>query len=508
MSTIKSGTPNNVTSERSPDVEAGNGYITSLFVYTIPNCMDNGNTKSITFGPEVRTVGENAFSHKCIEKIEFLSPNTQLGNGVFSWCALLHTVRLPPGMSVIPMMAFRGCINLREVILPPGLIGIGDEAFRECVNLGHISIPDTVSEIWDAAFQDCKSLKSVDLPPNGRVRRRAFKGCIALLRVKLRGHRLVDAEAFQHCWSLTVVEFPNNGLLIGPEAFSCCGILTLSLPSSVILSWDTFRSCTSLKSVDFFQCESNPIYSVPPGCFERCDNLATASFPSSVHTIDEYAFRGCYALSDLIAPGLCEIGHNAFKHCHKLRVVDHRMVTYVGEGAFEDCPDLNVVILPKATDIADDTFVNTSVRCLVFGDGMQKISPLNFYNNPLTFVACPNQCLPAFSNGGMFGASHTVEVYTGYSSIIAAHKHRYISAYLKDTVPFPFMFNLLCCLARAWHIKIDDNVPSVERHCSTNRADMLQILPDVSTQVDKLPTLPTEMVFKILSYIQVADTHK
>ena len=452
--------------------------------------------KSVVFGPKVEFVSQFTFhrGHKNfpvspLEEVVFMGPDTQLTEHLFSMCTLLRTVQLPANSRFLPHNLFYCCAGLHDVSLPPGIGSIRSNAFAGCVKLANIRIPPTVDHIGEGAFEGCKNLSSVDLSassidiihartfydctslmdinlPSGirTIRERAFGGCTSLTGIVLPNSVLsIGVCAFTGCWALKNLKFPNSAISIEDHAFHGCAIVSISLSHCVTLGRGSFAFCHKLKRVDLLPHEFPTITTIPSHCFDGCINLTDVNLLGSITSIGDRAFRSCTSLT----------------------VFEQPEITTIGSLVFDGCYNLTVVILPSLVSLHAASFVTANVRCLVLGDGLQTISPYNRrdsfppHRHLFAFVTCPKKYLPAFTPDSVFNP-RIVEVYAGNSSVLAAHRHRYISWALRDTIPFNFMFNFFC---------------------SINRSSI-----NIKTQL--LPPIPNELVWNILSFVQVAHTHR
>ena len=98
-------------------------------------------------------------------------------------------------------------------------------------------------------------------------------------------------------------------------------------------------------------------------------NLTSIIAPSTVTTIEDYAFHDCVSLTSVSLPAVTTIGQNAFYACISLTSVSLPAATSIGESAFRDCVSLTSVSLPAATSIGESAFVSCSELASVdFGD--------------------------------------------------------------------------------------------------------------------------------------------
>jgi hypothetical protein len=128
-------------------------------------------------------------------------------------------------------------------------------------------------------------------------------------------------EIFSNCKALVKVVL-NNGLeKIGEDTFGHCSSLChIIIPSSVtsIDDW-AFWNCSSLATVVL----NNGLQRIGKRAFNNCRSLHHIIIPPSVTTIDVEAFLGCINLETvLLHEGLQTIGTKAFSGCRSLLNID------------------------------------------------------------------------------------------------------------------------------------------------------------------------------------------
>lgn len=118
-----------------------------------------------------------AFSGCAIRSITIPSGINIESDHVFSNCADLKSVTVPPGITNT-YYTFQYCSTLRSVSLPPGITSISAGSFQYCPLLRPITIPSGCTYIGSEAFQSCRGLPSTIFPPKiSTISSQAFQYC-------------------------------------------------------------------------------------------------------------------------------------------------------------------------------------------------------------------------------------------------------------------------------------------------------------------------------------------
>ena len=266
------------------------------------------------------------------------------------------------GMPVMAIddLAFRNRTDIvGSVIIPEGVTSIRNNAFRNCSNLDNIDLPESLVIIEKAAFRGCTSLSEVSLPSGLQT---------------LEGSDLSasqdssnDGGVFEDCTSLTSINIPDSITIIGAR---------------------TFRDCTALEGIEIHE----GVTSIEHSAFRGCSSLADVSIPGSVTSIGACAFERCFALTDpsvLLREGLVSLDNGAFRYCNGLagdlilpssleqlggfNGYDDNGLSY---GVFAGCSGLDGTLDMSKTKIkviGDCSFENTSIKNVIFPDGLESI---------------------------------------------------------------------------------------------------------------------------------------
>ena len=198
--------------------------------------------------------------------------------------------------------AFTGNKKITSVTIPEGYTTINSEAFQNCTNLESINIPGSVTSIGANAFEGCTSLKSVtfddDTADSLSLRSSVFLNCTALTSLNLPA-RLdsVDDNFTRGCTSLTSVSIGE-----GAESFVAAdGILydLVTYPDEAALAVYPFGKGDTQFTVPQ-SVNGIPVTAVGPMAFRGNSTLQKVTLPSSVTTLERFAFEGMTAIQELV----------------------------------------------------------------------------------------------------------------------------------------------------------------------------------------------------------------
>lgn len=122
------------------------------------------------------------------------------------------------------------------------------------------------------------------------------------------------------------------------------------------------------------------------------NNISSITLPSTVVTIDEYAFINDDALTAIDLSGVTSIGNSAFYDCAALAsVILPEGLPYIGDYLFSYCHSLQSVNLPSSiTSIGNSSFISTGITSADIPEGVTTIGPSAFSGcAALTSVSLP-----------------------------------------------------------------------------------------------------------------------
>lgn len=159
---------------------------------------------------------------------------------------------------------------------------------------------------------------------------------------------------------------------------------SISIPSSITsISNSAFSGCYDLTTISM----PSSLTTIGDFAFKSCSALTTISLPTSVTSIGEGAFTDCYGLTSISLPSsITEINAYLFQGCKKLNNVSiPSSVTTIGMQAFLCCTGLTSITIPSSvTTIEMQAFEGctglTSITIL------KSITSLGF----MVFAGCNN----------------------------------------------------------------------------------------------------------------------
>ena len=214
-------------------------------------------------------------------------------------------------------------------------------------NNGAITIPETyhkmpVVGITANGFKNCTCITSVVIPDSVKT------------------IKTIGDSSFFKCTSLASFTLPDSITSIGQMAFAYSIIESIEIPNSVTtLGEGAFGMCSQLSEVKFKdECELN---SLPGAIFQGTPLLTSITLPSSITTIEKYAFAESGLKSIVIPDSVTTIGEFAFYKCASLKTVNigsgiSKITVSVDEDTsretyynFGECDALETIIIDKAS---------------------------------------------------------------------------------------------------------------------------------------------------------------
>jgi len=250
--------------------------------------------------------------------------------------------------NVVPNNAcYRGAgnnITLTSVILPSSANSIGSSAFSYCIHLASVTIPSSVTSIGSSAFCYCSALSSVTIPSLvTSIGNFSFGQCTGLTAIILPSSvTSIDDLAFYSCSGLTspAITISSSLTSIGTQAFAGCnGSLSVNAGNPNYSSVDgvlfnktktTLLQCLTSQTGSY--AIPSTVNTIETYAFYECSNITDISMPSSVTTINSYAFTDCSGLNSVNIPStVLSIGYSAFNTSSGFISVDPGNPNYLSE---------------------------------------------------------------------------------------------------------------------------------------------------------------------------------
>lgn len=330
-------------------------------ITTIPSsCFGScKNLSAITLPATVTSIGKYAFEYSKLAKVIIPEGVTCISNYAFYSCANLTEVSFKGDVTTIGDGAFSYCEKLSSFNIPKTVTSIGNSAFSGCKNIKISSVPKGVTSLGDYVFRDCVAIKSMSFPAGiTSISKYAFMGCSSLESFEIRE----DAQITPTFTAVDGIIYSNGGktLYLVPEAWELPGD-SLVIPEGV--------------------------ESIPSSIFDGNDKVEYIVLPSTITSLDNYAFSNCTRLKGVTFAEnslITTIPGNAFYGCSDLNYVEFKGTTNVssiGSCAFMGCNDLACIKFENnesEMSVGSKAFYgDSSFEGIYNGEGLQVFSKLN-----------------------------------------------------------------------------------------------------------------------------------
>lgn len=390
----------------------------------IPDNMFNYCTslKSIDFGENVTEIGNNAMQN-CTSLVSAKLPSTltKISDYLFSKCSSMTAIDIPANVTEIGRGAFESCSAL-TVRIPAGITTIGNGAFQKVAN-ETFEIPAAVTALPGNVFNGCANLREVTLAEGIQsIGSSAFFNCVALTTIRVAKSGTaetdpaqlparegveqatglvfpstltkIDSYAFQNCKGLTSVSLPESLTTIGSGAFKGCTSLTeATLPNSVKApGTGLFEDCSALRTLTLGNATTKISQNLVRNCvaldrilvkgMEVTDETPAFNFPTTLTTVDNWAFGGCKAITALDIPeGVTTLSMSAFNGCSNLTTVNlPSTLKTLGSSVFANC-NLSKLVIPASVSSLSSGIVqnNTNLTAVYI---CSEANPIRIYSAP------------------------------------------------------------------------------------------------------------------------------
>ena len=404
--------------------------VTKIDHFAFTDCT---NLTAINFPSGVTEIGNLAFNNcQSLESVVLPNSLTKIGTQAFYCCNSISSVTIPQSVTTISDNAFGFCASLAEFkgkfasedghclvvngtlnsfasagvteyTIPSSVTAIGHYAMHNSALLTTVTIPQSVQTVGDGAFNGCISLASVYCKPttpptggsamfdNNAANRKIYVPAASVEAYKTAAGWSAYADAifadadpanYQILYTSTdgnvvtpyktdafganivsntyengqgVITFDGEVTKIGGSAFrGCTNLKTLNIPSSVtsIERW-AFLDCDSLEEFLGSNIISNGRAVVIDGTMIAFAQGGLTSYvlPSEVTAVDVSVFESCDKLTEIsLGENIITIGSSAFDSCTGITSITiPQSVTTIGNHAFNSCTKLDTVYVKATT---------------------------------------------------------------------------------------------------------------------------------------------------------------
>lgn len=254
------------------------------------------------FPEEVSSIGSYAFYRTSISG-QLIIPDSvkKIEYSAFDQCRTLTGLTLPNAIEYIGDNAFSSCSNFNSpLILPNTVTYIGNGAFQSCGFTGQLKLPEHLKEIREWTFYNNKFVGSLEIPDevekigNYAFHASGFTGMLSIpASVKSIGERAFSGNRFRG-----ELVLPDELTAIEEACFESNEFSYVVLPKE-------------LKRIGNYAFSNNwrllGTLEIPEGCvgignwaFQGCNTVEKLVLPSTLQTISEGAFNGCYGIGSIV----------------------------------------------------------------------------------------------------------------------------------------------------------------------------------------------------------------
>ncbi len=291
---------------------------------------------------------------------------------------------------------------------------------------GSITIPSTVTyegdtytvrNIQQYAFYNCPDLKAIIIPST----------VTSIAMINWNG----NVSCFNNCTSLKtfIVSSDNpNYSAVGGVLFNKDKTTLLKCPQAKSGEFTIPSTVNTINDYAFYGCSSitsvslpNSITSIGVFAFDGCTSLSSPiTIPTGVKVVSNYAFANCSAITSVTIPeGVEEIGKDAFSSCTSLKEqILPSSIKKLGERCFSNCRSLNNINIPNGvTDIPEAAFKYCPLTSITLPEGLITIGVGAFAATQISTIKIPKSVNYIGDYAFEYGSSYNLYVYNSPTAI-------------------------------------------------------------------------------------------
>lgn len=415
----------------------------------------------------VTKIYANAFNgNPYLTQVKVPRTVTDIAGNAFQDCANLETVVLPEELVTLSSEAFRGCSKLKYFkapynveredinILPSSMTVIYGNTFTNCTSLESIYIPSDVTEIQDGAFYGCTSLEDVfvfpttpptlgqnvfyNMPNNGKIYVPA--GSVNTYKTSTKwidyADRIVAMPAYKFLtYTFDVVDNQSVATVSGYRA---------GIAGELVIPNKVYVYNNQSVPFDVVAIDDNDI---DHGAFNNCTSLTKVTFPSTMQSIENYAFVSCYNLAEVdfsACTSLTNLGASAFAFTALTSVSLPSTLTEIKNAVFNGCSSLVSVDIPNGVKkIGVNAFKNTLLTSLTLPASVGSIGQHAFeLCNNLSIINAYRTTPPVLDLGAFPNPEQPIITVYVPNGSAAAYQNNHESGYIQgwgDHINFTFV---------------------------------------------------------------------
>ena len=224
------------------------------------------------------------------------------------------------GTTTIANKAYYGNTEIKKVVIPSSVTNINLLAFHNCTSLQEVDIPASVKTIGNAAFQNDTSLTKVTLHEGlTEINLKTFKNtAISEITIPSSVQKIGD-DVFADCKNLTAIYVDKysdaHAYLSGDSRI----VFTDNAPVRSREDWLTLAKSNILEDSVLYIAEGTK--EIKGSAYINRTDIKKVVCPSSLRTINAYAFRYCTNLEEVYLADTKTLMSYVFNGCTSLKKI-------------------------------------------------------------------------------------------------------------------------------------------------------------------------------------------